>query len=259
VAVALCGAAAVACSGPRVIPDEWLAEIFRDAYLTNAYTQTFQQKGLDSLNLYEPIFARYGYTTADVQYTIGNFAKRKNARMTDVVDRAIEMLTTTSDFYKTRVAIADTIAQIAREHSAKVVYADTLVRVRRLADTTLLKIQIPIEEEGTYRVSYYYTLDSTDRNRNLAGRLYLVDEGGAQSAINIERFGRSPQSHYGGSFTAQPTHRELVLDLNGYRDKEKPTRPGFTIDTLVVTRYLPDAVAQERLAREIFDTLFSVQ
>ena len=67
----------LACSGYKIIPDEQLALIFHDAFLSNAY---MQHRGMrpDSLNLYEPIFAKYGYTTADVQYTIGNFSKRKS-------------------------------------------------------------------------------------------------------------------------------------------------------------------------------------
>ena len=80
-----------ACSRHTVIPDEELAMIFRDAYLANAYISD-QRVSTDSLRIYEPIFARYGYTTEDVHYTIGNFSKRKSARLSDVVERAIDLL-----------------------------------------------------------------------------------------------------------------------------------------------------------------------
>ena len=86
----------LACSGYKIIPDEQLALIFHDAFLSNAY---MQHRGMrpDSLNLYEPIFAKYGYTTADVQYTIGNFSKRKSARLSDVVEQAIKLLETEAE------------------------------------------------------------------------------------------------------------------------------------------------------------------
>ena len=74
-----------ACARHTIIPDDELAQIFHDAFLTNAYIGS-QNVRIDSLNIYEPIFARYGYTTEDVQYTIGNFSKRKSARLGDVVE-----------------------------------------------------------------------------------------------------------------------------------------------------------------------------
>ena len=62
-------AAALAVTGCRrykVIPDRTLGQIFHDAMLTNAYVDN-QGVSVDSLNIYEPIFARYGYTTEDVK------------------------------------------------------------------------------------------------------------------------------------------------------------------------------------------------
>lgn len=69
-----------ACARHKIIPDDTLAQIFHDAFLTNAYIGSEGVK-TDSLRIYEPIFARYGYTTDDVHYTIGNFSKRKSARL----------------------------------------------------------------------------------------------------------------------------------------------------------------------------------
>ena len=70
------------CARDKVIPDEELARIFRDAYLINAYVSDRGVK-LDSLELYEPVFSRYGYTAEDVRYTIGNFSRRKSAQLSD--------------------------------------------------------------------------------------------------------------------------------------------------------------------------------
>ena len=51
-----------ACARHKIIPDDTLAQIFHDAFLTNAYIGSEGVK-TDSLRIYEPIFARYGYTT----------------------------------------------------------------------------------------------------------------------------------------------------------------------------------------------------
>ena len=102
-----------ACARHKIIPDDTLAQIFHDAFLTNAYIGSEGVK-TDSLRIYEPIFARYGYTTDDVHYTIGNFSKRKSARLGDVVERAIEMLEREGKIYNQEVAVLDTIDNVAR-------------------------------------------------------------------------------------------------------------------------------------------------
>lgn len=102
-----------ACARHKIIPDDKLAQIFHDAFLTNAYIGNGNVR-TDSLRIYEPIFARYGYTTDDVHYTIGNFSKRKSARLGDIVERAIEMLEREGKFYNREVAVLDTIDNVAR-------------------------------------------------------------------------------------------------------------------------------------------------
>ena len=126
--------AGAACTRHKIIPDEKLAQIFHDAFLTNAYIGD-ERVNIDSLNIYEPIFARYGYTTRDVYYTIGNFSKRKSARLGDVVEMAIEKLETEGKFYDREVAVLDTIDNVARRTFTRTVYADSLIRVGALRDT----------------------------------------------------------------------------------------------------------------------------
>lgn len=121
----------LACSGYKIIPDDELALIFHDAFLSNAF---LQKQGVrpDSVNVYEPIFARYGYTTADVQYTIGNFSKRKSARLSDVVEQAIGLLEAEAGHYGREVAILDTIDNIARRTFRRTLLSE-LARPRHAA------------------------------------------------------------------------------------------------------------------------------
>ena len=51
----------VACNKPKEVPDKILGQIFHDAMLVNAYLNMHPDFKLDSLNIYEPIFAEYGY------------------------------------------------------------------------------------------------------------------------------------------------------------------------------------------------------
>ena len=119
-ALLLLGLMAGACTRHKIIPDDELALIFHDAFLTNAYITT-ERLRLDSLEIYEPIFARYGYTTEDVQYTIGNFSKRKSARLGDVVEESIRMLEEEGKRYEHEVSILDTIDNVARRRATRTV------------------------------------------------------------------------------------------------------------------------------------------
>ena len=136
--------AGAACTRHKIIPDEKLAQIFHDAFLTNAYIGDVRVN-IDSLNIYEPIFARYGYTTRDVYYTIGNFSKRKSARLGDVVEMAIDKLEAEGKFYDREVAVLDTIDNVARRTFTRTVYADSLIRVGALRDTARLRIAVDVQ------------------------------------------------------------------------------------------------------------------
>ncbi len=235
----------------KIITDEKLAYIFRDIYLTNSYNQQHRPPNLDSLNIYEPVFAKYGYTTEDVQLTIGNFAKRKSARLSDVVDQAIEMLDTDARFYQNRIAVYDTVGMVARERYQTVVYTDSLIEIRKIADTSRLRIVIPLKTPGTYEVSYNYIVDSTDRNNNLRINNYLLDDRGRQYLNNTRRLKRFENDAVFASFTAGENHRKLVIDLNGY--PKDMTKPNMTVSNLVVKRFLPDRTARDSMARQWFD------
>lgn len=237
----------VSCGGPKIVPDKELARIFHDIYLVNAYVGQ-NNVNVDSLNIYEPVFAAYGYTSEDIQYTIGNFSKRKSARLAeDVVEVAGEILRRESRFYGRRIEIRDTIALVARTKYAEVVYFDSLIRVRRIADTARLRIVIPDIREGSYEVSYGYMVDSTDRNAPLRTESYLLDGHFRKVGTSPRRLDRSQHGKVKTTHTVTGDHRSLVISLNGY--PEDLTTPSLTIDSLTVTYYLPDAVAMQKLSR----------
>ncbi len=238
------------CGGPKIIPDRELARIFHDIYLVNGYAN---QTGLavDSLNIYEPVLASYGYTSEDVQYTIGNFAKRKSARLsTDVVEVAIELLRSEGSRYRRRIEMRDTISLIARLRSADTVYYNPRIAVRRTADTSRLRVLLGDVRPGSYRVSWSYTVDSLDRNLSLRYDAWLVDTAGRRSGINGQRLEREHRATGSLSFTATDAHRRLSISLGGYsRDM---TTPRITIDSLTVIHYLPDHEAVRRLSRSLY-------
>jgi len=228
-----CGAS---CSHHKIIPDSELALIFHDAFLANAYLGG-RDVVADSLNVYEPIFARYGYTTRDVQYTIGNFSKRKSARLGNVVEQAIDILEAEGKVYDREVAILDTIDNVALRAARRTVHADSLIRVRSLADTARLRFVFDVEP-GSYDVRLNYLIDSLDRNGHAArARMWLerADSSQAQNyTIVLRRQNEGSVSH---RFSADSTHRRLRIEL--YAFAETPRRPSVTVRDFRV-EYTPD-------------------
>ena len=239
--LALCGAA---CAHHTIIPDEKLALIFHDAFLANAYVGG-RSLAKDSLNLYEPIFAHYGYTTEDVHYTIGNFSKRKSARLGDVVERAIALLEAEGKEYNREVAILDTIDRVALRAARRTLQADSLIRIRKLADTALLNFTFDVEP-GEYSIQLKYLIDSLDLNtRAPRGQIWLerVDSSRVQNyTVTLRRFNEGSVSR---KFTADTSHRRLQIRLLTY--PEKPRRPSVTVRDLRI-EYTPETrTAVERL------------
>ena len=143
------------CRKKSIIPDDTLAEIFHDAFVVNAYIGE-ERINLDSLQIYEPIFARYGYTANDVIHTVGNFSRRKSARLGTVVERAISRLERESKEYAKGVVVLDTIRNVAVRTMTREVYADTLIKATKMSDTTALQIEISPIYKGEYTIKYRY-------------------------------------------------------------------------------------------------------
>ena len=73
--------------------------------LVNAYLQHKRNSvELDSMNIYEPILAKYGYTKEDMHYTLNKISRQKSASLGNVADYMINTLTAESDVLAEKVA-----------------------------------------------------------------------------------------------------------------------------------------------------------
>ena len=248
VSFALCS---FACSHHTIIPDDELALIFHDAFLANAYLGG-RNPTADSLNVYEPIFARYGYTTQDVQYTIGNFSKRKSARLGNVVERAITMLDAEGKGYSREVAILDTIDNVALRTARRTVRADSLIRVRSLADTSQLRFAFDVVP-GAYDVQLTYLVDSLDRNTADAprSRMWLELADGTQSQNYNIILRRRSEGYISHRFKADSGHRRLRIEF--YSFTGRPQTPSVTVRNFKVEHTPEKAEAVDLLYERQLD------
>lgn len=233
-----------ACARHKIIPDDRLAMIFHDAFLANAYVGNRNIR-LDSLNLYEPIFASYGYTTEDVQYTIGNFSKRKSARLGDVVERAIARLEEEGKYYDLEVAVLDTIDHVAVRTFTRTEHADSLIRVEKLADTARLHFVFDVEP-GEYEVGFRYLVDSLDRNeKGLRSKMWLERRNGTRALFQSLPLRRGREETLSRRFVTDTTHLRLHVALLDF--PAPPRRPSVAFTDFSVV-YRPQArAAVERL------------
>ncbi len=161
------------CSRKTQLSDEELAQIFHDAFLANAYTSE-EGLSLDSLRLYEPIFQSYGYTTEDVQYTIGSFSTRKSARLSDVVERAIKMLEERGVELDKQVEVLESLDDMALKHSTRIIYSDSLLEYRARRDSARMHIVIDDPQIGSYKVTYRVLIDTLDTStQNYSSKNWL--------------------------------------------------------------------------------------
>lgn len=237
-AVGLCIAvAAAACSRHRIIPDKTLAMIFHDAFLTNAYLET-KRFNTDSLDIYGPVFEKYGYTVQDVQYTIGNFSKRKSKHLGDVVEETIKILEEEGKVYEKEVAVLDTIDNIARRTFRRTVYADSLLHMSRLRDTSLLQITVEGLLPGEYKIDFDYRIDSLDE---ATGRkaLFFFERADGSSYANTQQslYKNKRTEHISRTLNADTAARRLRLKLYNFsfpKQAKHRDRAGIEITDLKV-------------------------
>ncbi len=205
-----------ACQRDRIIPDDTLAEIFHDAFLINAYVGA-EHLSLDSLEIYEPVFQKYGYTAEDIRRTVGNFSRRKSAKLGTVVNVAIERLDKESKEWNRKVVILDTIREYSLRKFSRTVYEDTLITVKRRADSTRLHLVIEPVPAGTYNIAYNY-----EREEDLSK--YRREASLCFERADSSRFGR--QSFYLRKsekvrrvLRADTTAARLVLNLGTFSGK----------------------------------------
>lgn len=234
------------CQQHKEIPDEDLVKIFHDAYLANAY---ISEQGIseDSLYLYEPIFKRYGYTVEDMQHTLKSFSERKSALLSDLMVEVQKKLEQESKRENRRIVILDTIDNVARRHYTRTIYNDSLIRAKRLRDSSKLHITIGDLVPGEYTVSFDYMIDTLDENRNSRVEVYAITNDGSEVMRSTLMLSRYRESKYSRKLTIDTMHKEIVVNMFYHPINEEAKKPDIKIKNFKVVRVMPTAVSVDSL------------
>ncbi|MFR9649855.1 MAG: DUF4296 domain-containing protein [Rikenellaceae bacterium] len=248
------------CRRREAIPDATLVNIFHDLFLINAYHHHFPV-GVDTLQIYAPVLDKYGYSVDDVNYTIGNFSKRKSARLSEVVEQAITKLEAESKCHKAEVTILDSIDAIARRRASVVLYRDSLITMREQRDTSKMKIVIDDIKDGDYTIKFDYLVDSVDRN-NLSYRTLAWFERSDITSRDgsLKRFKQHTShvtkhkvSSYKNDFTGELLDSTLNIRLVEWRGDLR-FKPHVTIKNLEVIYTPPTHEAVEKMYEQMLNT-----
>ncbi|MBE6205137.1 MAG: DUF4296 domain-containing protein [Rikenellaceae bacterium] len=248
--------ASVGCNKPRVIPDEVLSDIFRDAMLINAYYDVKSDQSPDSLNIYEPVFARYGYTAEDVQYTVDNISRRKNARLGDVAERMIASLDERMQYLNRESAKLDTIENVAFRRYTRALLGDTTIVAKTAADSTKLRLYLYNIHPGYYRFTSLYSLDSLDKSAGRRYRIYFEREDSTRrefSEVSLMRRAETQINQNHLLIDSEDDIARLVIDFYHFDDdmeKKKRTVPKITIHDIRVEYTPPAEYCMKRMLDE---------
>ncbi len=243
------------CRRNRVIPDDTLADIFHDSFLANSYIGV-SRMSLDSLQIYEPIFEKYGYTSKDVRYTVGNFSRRKSARLGNVVERAISRLDEEGRVLEQQVVILDTISNAAVRTMRRTILADSLREIRRTADSIRLHIEIEPADIGEYDISYEYEYGEDIAKYPRRASIWFERENGSRRSAYSYRLRKEDKIHR--VMNADAECAKLVIDLGSYEGKSRGKKQNLTIRNLRI-RFTPtpEAAVDSLFARYVDIKIFA--
>lgn len=205
------------CESRKTIPDDELAAIFHDAVVLNAYIDN-QHVRLDSINIYEPIFEKYGYTTEDVRYTISSFLRRKSANLSDVVDDMIKRIEDEYNLLRVDVAKLDTIDDVARRMGHRRIMHDTAIVIKTKRDTSKLRYEIEFQGAGDYSLGASYSIDKDDKSRGRRMTVKKIMKDSTKQNLYSTAMNYREDGFSTGKFTISEREAEEIIGLELYFD-----------------------------------------
>lgn len=255
--------AAAACDKPRTIPDGDLKNIVREIFILNAYCDG-QKANLiaDSMDIYTPVFEKYGYNPHDLMFTINSMSRRKSIRFTDILDEVIDSLEKEGNVVFGRVAMIDSVDRVLARRYRQTVFSDSVPRrLTKASDLDKPDLVFPVRK-GSYEITFTYLIDSTDNTPYLQYYHQLIDTTGRNTDRTFRSYSKKERKSEKITFDVtrdDVTELRMFLARTGStasslrkKGKKQPLRTALTIDSLTVTYYLPKDVARDSILRETF-------
>lgn len=215
----------VACSSVRLIPAETMVRIITDALLSESIARLESDSDRfsgDSLDIYNEIIIREGYTLADFEYTVRELGVRKSNPMNNILKLVVEDIDRKYNITEVRYRQA-----MAFDSTAQAYYRDTIYERDTTIRGSLKRFDIELlgADAGVYRVMFDYqsVADYTVGSKSIH---YKASGGTAQHENSILWISRSiPPAIFDQSIVLNHSYDSLKLafvepSLVGSRTKQ---------------------------------------
>lgn len=242
-----------ACSSPKEIPDEKMADIIHDLLILNSYNSLYQRNyGTDTVDIYQPVLDRYGYDAEDFRYSLKKLALRKSSRLSEIIDMATLSIQKENEFFIALKQEKSRLDSLISDRYKDTVYRqDTaLIRVTSLNNKDRLKLRVPARE-GEYAVHYNYLIDSADQNSYYMMRLNMINDPEEFAFRDSRTLTKGVREHISLSATADKKNKALEVVLSDYFANAKT--PSITVDSVYIIYYEPIETSRKRIIREMLN------
>lgn len=210
------------CSGPRKVKEEHLKAIITETLVSDAFLQKERKNQGptatgwgDSLDYYAPIYSKYGYTAADVRYTVSSMATRKSNPLSTIlkdVVKEIDNINSIANYHYMAYLKFDTLAMDY--------YRDTVYQRDTLITGRLARYKIFIKEPraGNYTINMNYnTMDGpNDYRRSKSVEYYVSRDNSVQQSLPVKSThyiirSRGKELPYSSSFSVPHSGADSLL------------------------------------------------
>ncbi|MDR2382352.1 MAG: DUF4296 domain-containing protein [Prevotellaceae bacterium] len=151
--------ASVSCSKQKIIPENVLAEIIYEMYITDAVLLTHESSIMrykDSLKIYEPVVEKFGYSFDDLRRTFLKYTAN-DGKLQSVLKKVIKRIEAEKNIYKES-------ARIEKLSENMNVGTDSISIVSRTINKQ--NIEVRLSEKGVYDISASYFFYKNDSTKN---------------------------------------------------------------------------------------------
>ncbi|MEG1635301.1 MAG: hypothetical protein RR388_06710, partial [Rikenellaceae bacterium] len=235
-------------------PESILKKIFIESAFVDSYARLkIASSQKDTLSIFESIFTNYGYTAADLKYTIETHSRRKSNVIVVLIEEAVADLENVRTIAQFRNDLNKTWQEKAKEYSKEILYQcnDTL-KYRSLDSLKKFKIRIPLNRIGEYEFSYRYYIDSTDLNQVRYFNYHRLDSVNKKNAdqssvwLTYVKDIYQPIKHNVKIDKLDTLSNQIEYEMIYYGNNDKyAKKPNMNFDSIKVTYYKPDKIASK--------------
>ena len=223
----------------KFIPEKTLVSIVKDIYISNSYANNFQPDLLsDTVNYYEPILKKYGYTFDDFRYTFYKMSLRKSSRVSWIVSAAIDSLNRQFAGLKYYKKMYETIERgFIEENRDTILVRNDSIYVDGKKNISNGDFSFDIDTNRVYKIKFRYKIDTVDTRLSMRCRIATYDKRDKLLATNIKHYTRGGFEELGIELPIKnPEEKSVKVDILYFGNDSKIPYIKMQIDSLVVSR-----------------------